>query len=155
MPPLIPEPHWTQVLSALLTPIIAVLAILIAYWQWRTAQNKLKYDLFDRRFAVYDAARKLIASIVTTGQTGEQELYKFLAGTRETKWLLNEEIDGYFQNEIWKQAIKLQTLEKVLEGLPADQRLENVARQSEIKEWIIQQYNVLDDKFTPFLNLKH
>ena len=59
------DPHWTQVLSALLTPTIAVLVAIIAYRQWRTAQNRLKFDLFDRRFAVYDAARNLLSSVMT------------------------------------------------------------------------------------------
>ena len=45
------------VLSALLTPTIAIITTYIAYEQWRTNRNKLKLDLFDRRFAVYDAMR--------------------------------------------------------------------------------------------------
>jgi len=44
------DPHWTNYLAALLTPTVAVLGSIIAYHQWRTAQNKLKFELFDRRF---------------------------------------------------------------------------------------------------------
>jgi len=35
------DPHWTNYLAALLTPTVAVLGSVIAYRQWRTAQNKL------------------------------------------------------------------------------------------------------------------
>ena len=51
------DPHWTAYLTALLTPTIAGFGIYIAIQQWLTARRKLKFDLFDRRFAVYDAVR--------------------------------------------------------------------------------------------------
>ena len=150
------EPHWTTYLAALLTPTIAVLGSFIAYRQWRTAQNKLKLDLFDRRFAVYDAARNLIASIMTSGKAKDEELYKFLSGTRSAKWLLDEDIDNYFEKELWKNAVELQALESELQGVPVgDERTNNVRRQSEIKKWILEQYKVLDAKFEKYLWLKH
>lgn len=42
-------PQWVTNIAALLTPVIviAVLAMVIAWRQWRIAQNKLKFDLFD------------------------------------------------------------------------------------------------------------
>jgi hypothetical protein len=45
-PPTIPV--WISTLSALLTPAIAILGGVIAYRQWRTARDILKFDLFDR-----------------------------------------------------------------------------------------------------------
>lgn len=41
------DPYWTTYLSAFSVPAIAVLGAAIAYRQWRTAQNKLKLDLFE------------------------------------------------------------------------------------------------------------
>jgi hypothetical protein len=148
--------HWTQVLSALLTPTIAVLVAIIAYRQWRTAQNRLKLDLFDRRFAVYDAARNLLSSVMTSGKAKDDEMEKFLAHTREAKWFLNDEIAEYFDKEFWGRAVDLQTLDTELQALPVgDGRATNVKRQSEIKKWFRDQYKVLDEKFTPFLKVKH
>jgi hypothetical protein len=150
------EPHWTQVLAALLTPTIAVFGSFIAYRQWRTAQKKLKLDLFEKRFAVYDAARTFIASVMTSGKAKDEEMYEFLSGTREAKWLLNDDIATYFDEQIWKKAVELQTLDLVLEGVPVgDERTRNVQQQGEIKKWLISQYKVLDEKFSPFLKLEH
>jgi hypothetical protein len=148
--------HWTQILSALLTPTIAVVVAMIAYRQWRTAQNRLKLDLFDRRFAVYDAARNLISSILTSGKVKDEETLKFLTRTREVKWLLNDGIAEYFDKEIWGQAVELETLDTELQILTVQaERVSNVKKRSEIKKWFRDQYKVLDEKFTPFLNLKH
>ena len=147
---------WTEILSALLTPTIAVVVAMIAYRQWRTAQSRLKLDLFDRRFAVYDAARNLISSILTSGKAKDEEMLKFLTHTREAKWLLNDEIAEYFDKEIWGQAVDLQTVDTELQALEGQtERRSIVIKRSEIKKWFGDQYKVLDEKFTPFLKLKH
>ncbi|MDE2598511.1 MAG: hypothetical protein KGL40_02695 [Rhodocyclaceae bacterium] len=151
-----PDPHWTTYLAALLTPTVAILGSLIAYRQWRLAQNKLKLDLFDRRFAVYDAARTLLASIMTSGKAKDEEVYKFMAATREAKWLLNSSIDEYFEKQLYHKAVNLQTLAAELEGLPVgEERTINVHSQAALKKWFMAQYEVLDEKFSPFLQLQH
>ena len=150
------DPHWTAYLSALLTPIVAVLGVCIAYWQWRTAQNKLKHDLFERRFSVYDAARTLLASIMTSGKAKDEELFKFLSGTREAKWLLDANVAEYLDKELYHKALDLQCLASELEGLPVgDKRSSNVHMQTEIKKWFLKQYEMLDEKFSPLLKLEH
>ena len=150
------DPHWTTVLAALLTPTIAILGSIIAYRQWRIAQNKLKFDLFDRRFAVYDATRALLASIMTSGQAKQEEVYKFMAGTRTAKWLLNDDVAQYIDEVLWHKVVDLQTLQEELQGLPVGgERTRNVRAQSEIKKWLLDQFKVLDEKFAPFLSLSH
>ena len=104
------DTHWTTYLSALLTPTVAVLGSLIAYRQWRLAQNKLKLDLFDRRFSVYEAARNLLASIMTSGKAKDEEIFKFMVATREAKWVLNAQVAEYLEKQLYHKAIYLQTL---------------------------------------------
>lgn len=128
----ISNPHWTQVFSALLVPTVAGLGIYIAYRQWRTANNRLKLDLFEKRFAVYDAARKFLTSIVASGKVTDEELSKFALGTLEARWILNDDIARYFNEEILKKAIKFQGLQKVLEDLPVgEERTKNVQKETE------------------------
>lgn len=150
------EPHWTTYLAALLTPTVAVLGSYIAYRQWHLAQNKLKLDLFDRRFSVFEAARSLIASIMTSGKAKDEDVFKFLLATREAKWLLDVSIAEYLDKQLYDKAIDLQTLDAELEGVPVgEERTKNVSSQSEIKKWFAAQYKVLDEKFSPYLQLQH
>jgi hypothetical protein len=52
--------------------------------------------------------------------------------------------------------VDLQTLDTELQASPVgDVRANNVKKQSEIKRWFRDQYKVLDEKFTPFLKVKH
>ena len=150
------EPNWTVYLSALLTPVVAIYGSFIAYLQWRLSQNKLKLDLFDRRFKVYEAARDFLASIITSGKANEDNLFKFLIATREAKWLLNPEVAEYLDKQMYSNAINLQTLAYELKNATQGEvRYNNVQAQADIKKWFLAQYEVLDVKFTPFLRLNH
>src|SRR5882762_5356037 len=109
---------WTTVLAALLTPTIAIFGTIIAYRQWRIAQSKLKLDRFDRRFAVYDAARSVIGSVMGSGKAKDDELRKFLIGTREAKWLLNPDIADYLDKQLYAKLTELLMLDTELAPLP-------------------------------------
>lgn len=150
------DPHWTAYLSALLTPTVAVLGSFIAYRQWRTAQNKLKLELFERRFVVYSAATTLIGSIMSSGKAKDEELFKFLSSTHDAKWLFSATIAEYFEKELYHKGIYLQCLATELQDMPVgEERTANVYKQAEIKKWFLKQYEVLDEKFSPYLKLEH
>ena len=150
------DPHWTAYLTALLTPVVAVLGSFIAYRQWRLAQNKLKLDLFDRRFKVYESTRDFVGSIMTSGKSKDEEIFKFMSATREAKWLLDASIAEYLDKQIYHKALDLQTLDAELQGLDrGDERTKIVHKQADIKKWFLAQFEVLDGHFSPYLKLGH
>jgi hypothetical protein len=149
-------PLWVPVLSALLTPTIAVAAVLIAWQQWITNRNKLKLELFDRRYAYYEAAGELIGRILTSGKATDEVTFEFLMKTRGARFIVGENIAKYFDDELYSRAIELNTLDAELEGVGVGEtRTKNVQKQSEIKKWFNAQHKVLDQYFSPLLNLKH
>jgi hypothetical protein len=56
-------PYWMEVLNALAVPAIRLLAAVIGYFQWKTAQQKVVLDLFDRRMTTYTALREVVAMV--------------------------------------------------------------------------------------------
>jgi len=153
---MITDPHWTSYLSALLTPIVAVLGSFIAYRQWRLAQNKLKFDLFDRRLSIHKAASEFLVSIATSGTIKNEEFYKFMASTSETKWLINESVARYFTEDIFDKVLDFQRIEAELVGMPAcETRTIAVNAKVEIRKWLLAQHKVLDEKFSEYLQLQH
>jgi hypothetical protein len=146
----------TADISALLVPIVAVFGLWIAYRQWRTAQNRLKLDLFDRRLIVYEAAREIIVTVRTSGKVTNEAEFKYFANTRGAIWLFNPEIVRYLDEELWRKIVDLGALESELEGLPAgEERSKNVREQRVIKNWLGEQLGVMEKKFAPFLKLRH
>lgn len=140
----------------MLTPLVAIFASYIAWRQWRTAKNKLKFDLFSRRFAVYDAARSLLAAPLIDDTKLGGPLQDFAVSTREARWLFDQSVYDYLRKDLWGKAIDLQRLTAELDGLsPGDDRNAKVQERAEIKKWFNAQYEVLDAKFDKFLKLDH
>jgi hypothetical protein len=149
-------PHWTAYLQALLTPVIAFFAVYVAASQWNTARNKLRLDLFEKRYAVYEAAQKFIGSIVTSGKVNNDNILTYMTATRAAKWIVSHEVGEYLERELYTPAIELQTLQSMLVGVPVgEERTKNVARQAALKTHFNAQYKQLDIWFSAYLQLSH
>lgn len=147
-------PHWITVISAILTPIVAVLGIWIAHEQKETARRKLKLDLFDRREAVYRAARTAIGIAVTTSKFGYDSEIEYLAGTGGAKWLFKDDLANYLENDLWDRLADLIRVNGQLDGLQASpERTQLFREQSRVLSGLSAQYKVLDEKFLPYLKL--
>jgi hypothetical protein len=152
----IADPHWTQYLAALLTPTVAVSAVVIGYRQWRTAQNKLKLDLFEKRLKIYEAVRNLIGSILRTGKTSPASESEFLQASQGAKWLFGPEVEKYVYGTLWPKVCDLWCLQEELNGLGVGpERTEKANKAADIKKWLLDQTKVLDAKFAPYLKLEH
>jgi hypothetical protein len=68
--------------KALATPAIAVAGIVIACAQLRIANIRLTHDLFERRYAIYAAARKFVQEICQKRTITVEELssFQYIAG---------------------------------------------------------------------------
>jgi hypothetical protein len=153
---MITDLHWTSYLSALLTPIVAVLGSFIAYRQWRLAQNKLKLELFDRRLSIHKAASDFLVSIATSGTIINEEFYKFMASTSETRWLISESAAKYFREDIFDKVLEFQRIDGELDDMPAcETRTIAVNAKAEIRKWLLAQHKVVDEKFSKYLQLQH
>src|SRR5450755_2316417 len=98
------QPEWITVLAALLTPVLAAFGAYIAWQQWRTNRNKLKLDLFERRFTVYDAAIQLINSILRAGKVDQADLNIFVSRTRSAAFTVGGKIENYLNKELYRRA---------------------------------------------------
>jgi len=137
-------------------PVVAGLGLYIAYRQWKTSRDRLKLDLFEKRFAVYEATRTFIKSIISSGKAEDQPMYIFRASTGETKWLFDEKVANYLDKQIWKPAVDLQTLESELQGMPVGEaRSKKVQERSILFEQFMAELRQIEDVFGPYLKLSH
>ena len=150
-------PSWITYLSALLTPAIGVGVVAIAFLQWQTNKNRLKVELFDRRYQIYRAVKDLIDSIMVEGgvKISEKEANRFVLAVSESQFLFDKELATYIKS-ISKKAVKMAVLERHLKELPAgERRTEVVSELDKVLGWSINQSGILAEKFSPFLKLKH
>jgi len=88
-----PIPAWIQILAALLTPVVALMAVYFARQQWLTARDKLKIDLFEKRWAIYTATMDFAVEACQAHKTmNVPELNQLSTHALEASFLLNRAI---------------------------------------------------------------
>ncbi len=148
------ERDWFDIISAFSIPLITIIAAYIAWQQWKVNERRLKHELFNRNFLVYEAILNFIGSIVASGKAKDANLYNFNKDTKVAKFLLGKDINKFI-NDIYEKSIDLQTLDAELEGLTAgEERIKKVRKRGEIKKWIYSQIGELDKKFEQTLVLE-
>ena len=95
-----------DILKALLTPTIAVVAVYIAYQQWKTNQQKLIWARYDRRLHVYEEVRRILSIITRDADVSYDELLEFRTSVSEADFLFGPEIMDYIDT-LYKRGVKL------------------------------------------------
>ena len=81
-----------EILSASLTPVIAVIGVIIAVCQWRINQKRLQNELFGRRIELYQIIATYIANVVSRGKVGHTETDQFLRDTKHATFIFDNHI---------------------------------------------------------------
>jgi hypothetical protein len=77
--------------------LVGLGALLIAFMQWKIARDKLKLDLYNKRFAIYVAALETY-QVVTKSydiEQGEKALTALVKATREARFLFERDSGIY------------------------------------------------------------
>ena len=140
--------------SGLLFPLIAILTAYIAYQQHKTNKNRLRFELYDKRFEIYLSVKTLISQIVMEANISRDRALQFAIETREAEFLFDKEIFDYL-NEIYKKALELHAIHIQHELLSSeDKRAELNDRIFKLVRWFDTQVEVVSEKFSKYLSLK-
>jgi len=151
----IPDPYWTAYVSALGPPLIAAIVAVIAYRQWRTANNRLKFDLFEKRLQVYQRLYDLIQEICESGNLYNHEYTRLKVATRDVKWLFGRRFNKYVYGEILPAARQLRNIRVTIENPPPEQQTSGlIKREVDLISWFVAQIDVLDKKVSADLSLR-
>jgi len=92
-------PHWVQIVQALgptfVTIVAALIAGFIAYRQWKTAHDKLRLDLFDKRFAIYRAYFHASAAALGRWPNREEVLSEFTSLKGQSNFLFGADASRF------------------------------------------------------------
>jgi hypothetical protein len=87
------------------TFFLSVAVGIVAWQQWRVARNKLRLDLFDRRYQVYDATRRFVRVSVQDNAHIDRHLSAFSDETSNAEFLFDTDVVNYLE-KIRQQAQK-------------------------------------------------
>lgn len=154
-----------QIWMSIFTGIIAFLGFVIAYRQWRTAQNKLKLELFERRLQVYEAVDKLIVAYMRRFGDRDTAEAEFNVALRSARWLFDKHVVIFCRETIWKAVCdmndiweEVDRIRKSLNEQP-DPKIEQmksagVKKVLEQKKKLIACRQKWEDTVTPYMSLR-
>src|SRR5580658_1146849 len=118
-------PLWLEYLKAVAVVLIPFVGAWIAWQQVRIARAKLHFDLYEKRFAVFEAARKLIVEAIAASNVSQSSLSTYTLGTADALFLLSDELEKYLV-EIRSHAVRLSTMQHVVDSHPvgSEQRMD-------------------------------
>ena len=139
--------------TLILTGTIGCVTSYIAVQQWLTAKNKLRLDLFDRRFPVFEATMKLVSIAIQKGDIPDEARRAFLIATRGAQFLFDQKLQDYC-DVLAKEAISVRVGEQMMDYLPVgDRRTKSAEAWAERMEWFTEQMDEIPKRFAPFLKI--
>lgn len=158
-----------NIINALLTPIIAVLAVYIAYQQYLTNKKiserqyylnikKLNFELYEKRYRIFQKIKKILHQINEEDWINIVELRDFKFNTNESKFLFDNKIVEYLK-ELQTKAINLshstEELNNVnLNPVNSQKRNELIAEKSILKSWFTYEYENVEYRFLDYFDFK-
>jgi len=115
-------PLCVQYVQALGPSFVAVIAAIIAGYialrQWWTARDKLRFDLFEKRFNIYEVTKDFINKTTVHGTASIDDITEFYSGIRGAEFLFKGDA-RLFMMKIAETAFKVHGHRKALEYTPA------------------------------------
>jgi hypothetical protein len=107
---------WIEWAKALGVPVLAVAISFASYrsgrWQVRIAREKLRHDLYDRRYAIYLAFHYLLEAIGEKDDI-EGELQQANAARAQSPFLLDRKLRLFLEN-LYKEAFRINAENKLV-----------------------------------------
>jgi len=149
--------EYIRLFQGLLMPVIAAVTVYIAWQQWKTNQQKLNLDRYDRRLRVYEEVRKILSIVMRDAYASTDDLLKFRTSVSEADFLFGPEVMKYI-DEIyrhglslwkWKQEYRDCTQEKP----PGYDHPKVVDEMHKELEWMTTQFEPAKHLFKKYLNV--
>ncbi|MBV9070491.1 MAG: hypothetical protein JO231_17375 [Acidobacteria bacterium] len=108
---------------------------------------------YDRRLRVFVAARDFIAEVTQKVYVGNDRALAYATAVDEATFLFDDSVDLYL-HEIYRNAIRLEYLEKRIERTQDDAERARLSQQEyELLVWFPDQFQILRQRMIPFMRL--
>jgi len=83
--------------GAVVTVIVAIVGVVISYFQWRTAQSKIAIDLLGTRYKIYEDLRTAVSMYLTSGQFLPETQRLFMVAQSQARFHFGAEVEKYLE----------------------------------------------------------
>ena len=140
--------------QATATLAIASFVAYIAWQQHKTASDKLKLDLSDRRYKVYRGCMDFLGEAVREPRIPKEALRTFFAKTHEGRFLFGDDIKGFLV-EVREKIGQLRHAQEKIDLFPEGaERDAAINLGNELLSWVDKQIEQAAGKFEKYLAFK-
>jgi hypothetical protein len=87
----------TATLISIAAITVSLVVAVVQYAQWRTANQKVVIDLYDRRFKVYEQLAKAIGPVLREGEVSGAAFKEFMIGQADASFLFGDDVQEYLK----------------------------------------------------------
>lgn len=137
---------------ALVTALVGVLGAMIAYFQWRTAHQRVVLDLFDRRLRVFEDIENAVRNVFSTTRVSN-ETWSLLVGAKSrARFLFGKDVNDYLERLTKDFAWRMSFTDDVIDHDPQE-RPALLAKKYEVLERIVAFPKDGEPIFAPYMRL--
>jgi len=137
------EKDWVDITAALLTPVIAIIGTTIAVLQWKLNKARFRHELFEKRYAIFEATNTYLSSLITHAAKVEEDRIAFLRNTKGAFALFDKKIVSYL-DEIHRKSLQLHLhIQK-----------KEVDKENEVLVWLLNQLEQIDNVFKDHIKIE-
>lgn len=155
-----PVKSYVDIFSSLLTPVVAILTVYIAWQQYQINNSSLKNALYERRLKVFNAFTSFVADVAREGKTNYQRVGQFYAEASEALFLFDSKVTNKLE-ELYQEGVNLVYLGEQLyppdgsSGLPVGvERSEIVHEQAALLRYFNEQIREIRELFEKQMKMK-
>jgi len=134
------EKDLIDIVATLFTPIIAVVAIYIAFQQKRINEERFKHDLFDKRLVMYEATKELFRYVLVGDEIKKNNLDDYRYATKGSIFIFSSETSSYL-NEVYTNSLKLNA------------SIKNKNMDEDLFDWFVSEFDQIDNRFMDELKI--
>ncbi|WP_141829077.1 hypothetical protein [Delftia sp. HK171] len=150
---------WASVIAASIAAVVAIIfglmQVAIAWRQAKTAADKLRLDLFDRRLEIYKAVKAAIGDAVHTGDVTQAEENEFRIATNATRWVFDNRVHTYVSSTLPLIFGELHRTYAEIQEIRHQHHPDHIQKAREhVYAAIRREWTNVDEVFAPYLQLQ-
>ena len=146
-------PEWTIYLQAIGPVLIGIFIAFVAWNQWKTNNDRLRHELFEKRWDVFNFVYKLLGEVeldsIGLGKEEQIDVRRSLEDQKEHIWpshfLLDKDLSDFIEyvtrNVYW-----------IYHRQEIEERIFNIDGHA-VNEWAVLKRTELIDRFRPYLGI--
>ena len=101
-----------QIIQWFIAVTTAIFVAVVAFLQWRTAQQKAALDLFDRRYAIYEIVRKAVETMTSNSNAFDLEReVEFMQAMERAYFFFGDDVVSYLER-LWGAILDVRDVDK-------------------------------------------